>query len=47
MKKKQLKHIGGTSIPTLLTKANELGIKKENIVQIFESNHSYYLIYES
>lgn len=46
MKKKELDHIGAENIRKLLDKANEEGIKKENIVQIIYHNSSCIMVYE-
>lgn len=46
MQSKILKYIGADDIRKLLNKANEMGIKKESIVQIVQANSSYLLIYE-
>lgn len=46
MKRRKLDHIGANSLRDLLKEANELGIKKEQIVQIIETKHSFYMVYE-
>ena len=45
MKKKVIKEIGADTLPILLKKANELGIKKEQYWQIVELHGSYHMIY--
>jgi len=45
MKKEVLREIGADSLPELLKKANEKGIKKEKFLQIIELHGTYHLIY--
>ena len=47
MKKEKLREIGADSLPELLTKANEKGIKKEQYLDIVELRGTYHLIYAS
>ncbi len=45
MEKSKFKEIGADTLPQLLKKANELGIEKDQFVQIVLLGKEYHLIY--
>ena len=45
MKEQEFREMGADTLPQLLTKANNQGIQKEQVVQIIQMNGEFHLIY--